>query len=279
MTDTRMTSTGHALSDAPWLDLHFQTARAEYEDSARFVGIQPGWMVLDAGCGSGGYIPLLCELVGPAGQVTALDLAPENVAQVQRLVEDGHCKSSVETRIGSVMDLPFADAVFDCVWCANVAQYLTEAQFTRVMAEFRRVTKPGGLVAVKDSDGTLLQVLPLDPAIWARQIAARRAKAKETGGMGPWCGSSLARFFRQAGLADVTRKGWLVERWAPLTPAARQFVTMGLRYHAGVAAEHDLPEADQEAWRAVGADPERLLNNPDFCVREYFVVTLGRVPA
>jgi hypothetical protein len=53
---------------------------------------------------------------------------------------------------------------------------------------------------------------------------------------------------------------------------------MGLRYHAGVAAELDLPEADQEAWRAVGADPERLLNDPDFCAREYFVVTMGHVP-
>ena len=53
---------------------------------------------------------------------------------------------------------------------------------------------------------------------------------------------------------------------------------MGLRYHAGVAAEHDLPPSEQEAWRAVGADPERLLDDPDFCMREYFVVTLGRVP-
>jgi hypothetical protein len=42
---------------------------------------------------------------------------------------------------------------------------------------------------------------------------------------------------------------------------------MGLRYHAGVAAELDLPEAD----------PERLLNDPDFCAREYFVVTMGHV--
>jgi len=79
MSDARMTSTGHAVSDAPWLDLHFQTCRAEYEDAVHFVGIEPGWTVLDAGSGSGGYIPLLRELVGPTGQVTALDLAPENV--------------------------------------------------------------------------------------------------------------------------------------------------------------------------------------------------------
>jgi arsenite methyltransferase len=279
VSDTRMTSTGHAVSDAPWLDLHFQVARAEYEEALRWVGIQHGWAVLDAGCGSGGYVPLLCELVGSSGQLTALDLAPENVAQVEQLVRKGQCAAPMDVRIGSVLDLPFAEATFDCVWCANVAQYLTEAEFTRAMAEFCRVTKPGGLVAVKDSDGTLLQLLPLDPALMARQVAARRAKAADTGVLGAWCGSSLARFFRQAGLTDIVRKGWLVERWAPMPPYTREFLAMGLRYHAKLAAEHGLSTQDCEAYNFAAADPGRLFDDPDFCFREVFVVTLGCVPA
>ena len=59
MSEMAMTSTGHALGDASWLDAHFESARAEYEDAVRFVGILPGWTVLDAGCGSGGYVPLI----------------------------------------------------------------------------------------------------------------------------------------------------------------------------------------------------------------------------
>ncbi|GEO17719.1 class I SAM-dependent methyltransferase [Microvirga aerophila] len=279
MSDAWMTSTGHAVSDASWLDLHFQTCRAENEDALQYVGVEPGWTVLDADCGSGGYIPLLGKLVGPTGWVAALDLAPENVAQVERLARDGHCAAPVDVRVGSVLDLPFADPTFDCVWCANVAQYLTEAEFTRVMDEFRRVTKPSGLVAVKESDGTLLQLLPLDPAIMARQVAARLAKAAETGALGAWCGSSLARFFRQTGLTEIVRKGWLVERWAPVPPHTREFLAMGLRYHAKLAEEHDLSPADCEAYNAAAADPDRLFDDPDFCFREYFVVTLGHVPA
>jgi len=216
--------------------------------------------------------------VGSTGRVAALDLAPENVAQVERLVQEGHCTAPVDIRVGSVLDLPFADATFDGVWCANVAQYLTGAEFTRVMGEFRRVTKPGGIVAVKDSDGTLLQILPLDPAIMARQVAARRFKAAETGVLGSWCGSSLARFFRQTGLTDIMCKGWLVERWAPVPPHTREFLAMGLRYHAKLAAEHGLSPGDCEAYNAAAANPDRLFADPDFCFREYFVVTLGRVP-
>lgn len=56
-------STGHALADAGWLDLHFEACRQEYESAARSVGIQPGWRALDAGAGSGGFLPVRAELV------------------------------------------------------------------------------------------------------------------------------------------------------------------------------------------------------------------------
>jgi ubiquinone/menaquinone biosynthesis C-methylase UbiE len=265
-------------SDAPWLDQHFESARAEYEESLRFVGIKPGWTVLDAGCGSGGYVPLICDHVGSRGRVAALDLAPENVNQVMRLVQNERCAAPVDAHVGSVLELPFADATFDCVWCANVAAYLTKPEFARVMGEFRRVTKPGGIVAVKDLDVTLLQILPLDPAILARLAAARRAKAAVTGVLGAWCGPSLAPFFRQVGLEDMVRRSWLVERWARPQSPTRQFASMLLRFMAGLAAEHDVPPADREALNAAAADPDCLLDDPDFCLREAFVVTLGRSP-
>ena len=69
MTGTKVTSTGHAAADTPWLDHHYQSARPEYEDSLRHVGIMPGWTMLDAGCGGGNFLPLMCELVGPHGTV------------------------------------------------------------------------------------------------------------------------------------------------------------------------------------------------------------------
>ncbi len=46
-------STGQLMTDAGWLDAHFETYRPEYEAMLRSVGIRPGWHVLDAGCGGG----------------------------------------------------------------------------------------------------------------------------------------------------------------------------------------------------------------------------------
>src|SRR5438093_923094 len=50
-------STGQAATAADWLDAHFRAFRPEYEAAVRGVGLAPGWRVLDAGCGGGGYLP------------------------------------------------------------------------------------------------------------------------------------------------------------------------------------------------------------------------------
>jgi len=80
------TSTGHEASGVDWLDLHLESSRAEYESALREVGIGPGWSVLDAGCGSGSFLPLICDSTGPEGTVAALDLAPENVRRAEGMM-------------------------------------------------------------------------------------------------------------------------------------------------------------------------------------------------
>jgi len=273
MTGTKLTSTGHAVADAPWLDNHFQSARAGYEDCLRSVGIMEGWTVLDAGCGGGNFLPLICELVGSDGAVIAIDLAPENVARVETLCRERVLRR-VQTHVASVMSLPFDNATFDCVWSANVVQYLTEPEFDCAVAEFKRVLKPGGILAIKEHDTTIGHLLPMDPGTMARLVSARRSKSNV---LGPWCGSSMPSRLRKAGLAEVTRRGWLVERWAPMAPYTRALFADGIRYFAGLAAKHDIPARDLQAWQDAARDPESLLNDPDCCLREFFVLTARRV--
>src|SRR5262245_9978402 len=209
------TSTGHAQAGTDWLDVHFQAARAEYEDALRYVGVQPGWRVLDAGCGGGGFLPLMCQLVGSQGAVVALDLAPENVAHVEALVREGSLPTNVAARVGSLLSLPYQDGTFDCVWSANVVQYLSDAEFGQAVAEFKRVLKPGGTLAIKDLDDTLTQFFPMDPGLMARFGLARRAQSAQAGAIGLSCGPTLPSRLRRTGLTDIRRKSWLVERWNP----------------------------------------------------------------
>jgi arsenite methyltransferase len=101
MSSTYTSSTGHEASAAGWLDLHFESARPEYEDALRQVGIQPGWHVLDAGCGGGSFLPLIAEETGPTGSVAAIDLAPENIARARSLTDRLPSPPPIITDIGS----------------------------------------------------------------------------------------------------------------------------------------------------------------------------------
>jgi len=270
--DAHTSSQGHTGSAVGWLDAHYAMAQPEYEAMLKSVGIQPGWRVLDAGCGNGAFLPLLAELVGPSGHVTALDLAPENIEAVRERAAAGTLACPVEGQVGGISDLPFPDDTFDAVWCANTLQYLpSDEEVVGALREFGRVTKPGGLVASKEIDLGLLLFSPLDPHLFPRLLAAEG-----------WSNLVRARgqrwWLEQAGLVDVWQRTTLIERWAPLTPPERAFLAESVGGFSFLGSRQDaLPVQDRETWRAL-SDPAALLDRPDFYHCEGQVVAVGRVP-
>lgn len=272
-------STGQALTGAAWLDDHFEANRPEYEAQLRAVGIQPGWRVLDAACGSGSFLPLLATLVGPTGRLAALDLAPDNVTVVEQRVAASALPCPVEARAGTVLELPYADDTFDAVWFANTSQYLTDAELATALAEFRRVVRPGGLVAVKDADGTFLTILPapLGSVLRLTEEAARGGRVQAAGVLrAPLLGGWL----RRAGLVGVWRRTTMIERSPPFDAPTGRFWRGSLAFYAAAAAEMTLPAADQEAWERL-RDPDaldRFLADADTCLFDANVLAVGRVP-
>lgn len=254
----------------------------------RSVGLRTGWRVLDAGCGTGSYLPLLAELVGAAGSITAVDAAPENVAAITDRLARGRLDCAVEPRIGSVTDLPFPDESFDAVWCANVLQYFPDEAVPDVLAELTRVVRPTGSVAIKDVDMTLLRFEPADPFLVAHlsEASLRSDGGRGKAGFGSWSegslrGRVLRRHLERAGLDDVWQRTTLIERWAPLSAAERRLWSEWLAFLATLAQERGVPEGDLPAWRTLQDpdDPGNPVNDPGFYGCEGQVVTVGRKPS
>ncbi len=267
-------STGQAYTDSRYLDAHFETCRPEYEAMLRSVGIAQGWRVLDAGCGGGSFLPLLAELVWPSGSVAALDLAPENIALVEERLAAWLLPCPVSAETGGVTALPYPDATFDAVWCANTSQYLSDEELTAALAEFRRVVRPGGLVALKEYDGVRTLLGTGDPLLFARRndAAARRGSAQMRHALRS---PHLRGWLERAGLENVWQRTTLTERWAPLRPIEQTFLRAASAVFARSALTMALPEEDMATWRTM-LDPDagrqsgrraRFLLLPERCPR------------
>ncbi len=122
--------------------------RARWQDPQaliRALGVRPGMVCVDVGAGTGYFALPLAAAVGPEGHVYAVDVSQEMLKHLDaRLggIENVSPLLSEEAR------LPLADASADLVLVANVFHELSEP--AAVLAEVRRVLRPGGRVAVMD---------------------------------------------------------------------------------------------------------------------------------
>jgi len=104
----------------------------------------PGERALDVACGTGVIARKVAGAVGPSGSVAALDMNPDmlEVARAAAAAEG----AVIDWREGTMDDLPFPDGDFDLVLCQHGLQFAPDR--AAVMAEFHRVLRPGGRVAV-----------------------------------------------------------------------------------------------------------------------------------
>ena len=241
-------------------------------DSAAYLlaHLRAGMDLLDVGCGPASITADLAERVAP-GRVVGLDAAAGALEAARATLRERGLSEQVEVTCGDVMALPFEDASFDVVHAHQVLQHLADP--VGALAEMRRVTRPGGIVAVRDAVYSAMTWFP-EPAGMEQWRSVYTATARANGGE-PDAGSRLLSWAREAGFADVTAsastwcyatpadRAWQSETWAQrcLTSFGPQAVELGL------ADSADL-ETMAEAWRQWGGSEDA-----------WFVVVHGEVIA
>lgn len=98
--------------------------------------------LLDAGCGTGGFLRWALDS-GSLRSASGIDIAPEAVRMA------GVQSPEADVRVGSVLELPHANASFDIVVCNDVLQHILQEDAVPALAELGRVTRPGGAVLVR----------------------------------------------------------------------------------------------------------------------------------
>lgn len=264
-----------AQAEAGWLEAHFRACAPEYRAMLQAVGIRPGDHVLDLGCGSGPFLPWIAELAGDGGRVTAVDISLDNLARAREQLSLRAVRSGV---VGAdALRLPLASGSADIAWCANTFEYLNAEEQAVSLREMARVVRPGGTIAVKDSEFTHKIFHPVPLQFWFDFLLHR---ARE--GAGPYVGRSLPGAFRGAGLMPVCRT-FLSERAAPLGGWDRRWIGLSGRAIAADAAQWMGPERATEA-AAFGRlfderDPECIVLRNDFYYCEGSILITAIAPA
>jgi SAM-dependent methyltransferase len=162
-------------------------ARANAREAEEFVSrldLPPGAQVLDMACGTGNTsIPLARR----GAHVTGVDIAPNLLDQArERAAAEG---LQIRFEEGDAERLPYPDAIFDAVVTMFGAMFAPQPE--RVVAEWARVLKPGGLLAMANWTpgglaGRMFQVTarhagaPMGiepPANWGHPMVVRRRLA------------------------------------------------------------------------------------------------------
>ena len=105
------------------------------------LGLQPGMKVLDVGCGTGNQAIAAART---GAHVTGADIATNLLEQARARAAAQSLKTNFVE--GDAEELPFADAEFDVVYSQFGAMFAPRPD--RVASEFKRVCKPGGLIAM-----------------------------------------------------------------------------------------------------------------------------------
>lgn len=103
--------------------------------------------ILDAACGPGSLTQDLA-LTFPNAHVTAVDLSFPYLKEAQRSLRRFPRINFLQANVEA---LPFKDQQFDAVTCSFLFHELPQATRQKVLAEFWRVLRPGGILAVVDS--------------------------------------------------------------------------------------------------------------------------------
>lgn len=227
------------------------------EDSAAYLlgHLTGSESLLDVGGGPGS---ISVDFASRVRHVTVTEIG-EAELDLSRSLARERGLGNMSFHVEDVHDLSFEDGTFDVVHAHQVLQHVADP--VQALSEMARVTRPGGIVAVRDSDYAGFRWYPDSPAL-DRWLELYEESAWENGGE-PDAGRFLLAWAHAAGLAGAVpssstwcfateqTRAWWGGMWADrilTSRLAEQLTTKGIGW--------DVLEEISEAWKAWAAHPD-----------------------
>lgn len=184
------------------------------------LGDPRGKRILDVGCG---YCYHTIRLAERGLTITAVDFSEVALAHAKDNLAKAGVSDQVTLQQADATNLPFDDASFDHVLMWGVLMHVPEAK--KALSELSRVLKPGGKLALSETNAKSVEVMFFEPVIeFARRLLGRDARRRNRTDLGieEWQGA---------------RAGGLLVRKTDMRALETFCETIGLRLTRRIAGE------------------------------------------
>ncbi len=148
---------GHTAHELERLNLQARLVNPITRQFFLEAGLAPGMRVLDVGCGAGDVSFLVAEIVGDAGEVVGVDIAPTAIATARSRAET---RSNVRFLEGDPAGMTF-EQPFDAIVGRYVLQFQKDP--AAMLAKLARQVRPGGVIVFQETDSDARRSFPSAP--------------------------------------------------------------------------------------------------------------------
>ncbi len=258
-----------ALVDGMDATARWQAVRELRHLTDSWLRIGPATSVLDVGCGPGDVLVGYARVTGPTGRAVGIDASSVMLDAARRRAAAAGV--AVEFEVGDAQALDFPDDTFDGCRSERTFQWLSDPG--RAMAEMVRVTRPGGTVAVIDSDWGSFVLDHPDRAVTAKFLDfIGRSRGDQM-----IVGRRLRGLFRRAGLDNLrlAARAALLTEWDPDTQPTPPGLMPLFELTAMMARMGVLTEDEAASWVAQAIQTAR---DGDFCASVTIFAAGGTKP-
>ena len=114
----------------PAIESYYLINRWQSQDKKNF---------LDLGCGLGRHA---IQFAKAGFNTSGFDLSETSIARTEESAKLAGVK--VDLRVGDMLNLPYLDTSFDCIYCRNVISHTDTAGMRKIVSELKRVLKKDG---------------------------------------------------------------------------------------------------------------------------------------
>jgi SAM-dependent methyltransferase len=228
------------------LELQHRVWKPQMLDAFRRAGIGPGARVVDVGAGPGFASTDLAGIVGPTGQVTAIERS-RRFLDVLEARSELLGLANVEAREQDVAKTGFGEGFADASWCRWVLSFVADPR--RTIGHVAAALKPGGRAIFHEyADYGTWRTLPPDPDL--ERFRALVVQSWRDSGGEPDIALGLPSWLAEEGLEIVEMRPLIhiVRKDDPVWAWPASFMASG----AGRLAELGYVDAG-EAQRLAGA--------------------------